>query len=62
MESHTYAGKNALPVRFVIEDNGLSCNSPTEETWGRRTCWPAVKRYEYTRQHPHVGIDKWVQF
>jgi TPP-dependent pyruvate/acetoin dehydrogenase alpha subunit len=61
-ESHTYAGRNDLPVTFVIEDNGLSCNTPTGDAWGRGTGWAAVKRYEYQRQFPHVGIDKWVQF
>jgi pyruvate dehydrogenase E1 component alpha subunit len=51
-----------LPVCFVIEDNGLSCNSPTQETWGRSGKAPSVTRYTYQRQHPHVGIDRWVQF
>ena len=29
-----YAEGHNLPVRFIVENNGLSTNSPTEETWG----------------------------
>jgi TPP-dependent pyruvate/acetoin dehydrogenase alpha subunit len=64
-EAFRYACANELPVYFVVEDNGLSCNTPTREAWGCR--WWFAKsdnliHYEYQRQYPHVGIDKWVQF
>lgn len=50
-----------LPITFVVEDNGLSVNSPTWE------CWPEGKQrriisYEYERTKPHSGLDKWIQF
>lgn len=61
-EARGYAGYQGLPVRFVVEDNGVSCNTPTEEVWGSRTCWPKIERYDYQRVYPHVGISKWVQF
>lgn len=61
-ESYQYAMGHQLPVQFVIEDNGLSCNTPTEATWGGLGNWDEPRYYKYTRQHPHVGIDKWVQF
>lgn len=61
-DARNYSGYQDLPVRFVIEDNGVSCNSPTYEVWGHRTCWPQVERYTYQRVFPHVGISRWVQF
>lgn len=49
-----------LPITFIIEDNGLSCNTPTDLCWSRgRT---KIERYCYEREYPHVGIEKWVQF
>jgi TPP-dependent pyruvate/acetoin dehydrogenase alpha subunit len=64
-EANCYSIAQELPIRFVIEDNGLSCNSPTQETWGdiKEHLWDEMeRRYYYKRQFPHVGIDKWVQF
>jgi TPP-dependent pyruvate/acetoin dehydrogenase alpha subunit len=61
-EASRYAARWFLPITFVIEDNGLSCNTPTEKVWGEAGILPQVKQYKYERQHPHVGIDKWVQF
>lgn len=33
-ESVKYAIRNDLPIQFIIEDNGLSTNSLTQECWG----------------------------
>lgn len=33
-EAVKYAGHHNLPIIFVIEDNGLSTNTPTQEAWG----------------------------
>lgn len=67
-EAQNYAIANCLQIRFIVEDNGLSCNSPTLKCWG----WSEMDRpqdfhsnvrvYSYQRQYPHVGIDRWVQF
>jgi len=54
-----------LPIQFVVEDNGLSTNTPTNEAWGdtdaiRPNKW---RRYKYTRgAYPHVGSGKYVAF
>ena len=61
-EAVLYSRGNDLPIRFVIEDNKLSVNSPTDECWGLETYDSKCRRYEYVRQTPHVGIDRWVQF
>lgn len=61
-EAKRYAARWFLPITFVVEDNGLSCNTPTEECWGKAGKVASIKSYKYQRQYPHVGIDKWVNF
>ena len=67
---------HSLPVHVVVEDNGLSTNTPTAEVWG--TDWehynddygytgakvPAslFQGYRYKRTYPHVGVGEWVNF
>lgn len=60
-EAHAYAKRQDLPIRFIVEDNGLSCNSPTDQCWGPHNA-PKMEAYVYQRQYPHVGIDRWIQF
>lgn len=61
-EAHAYAEGHGLPITFVKEDNGLSCDSPTRECWGGdRSSLKAIS-YRYTRVYPHVGIGKYVSF
>ena len=63
-ECMEYSGRHRLPVSYIIEDNGISICTPTEETWGTRAKpyedSPYYYRYEMTR--PHVGIGKFVRF
>ncbi len=40
-----YATGHKLPIHFVVEDNGLSVETPTEQVW----------RYSYERELPHQG-------
>lgn len=47
-----YATGHELPIVFVVEDNGLSVNTPTEKVW----------RYSYERGFPHHGVGQWVNF
>jgi TPP-dependent pyruvate/acetoin dehydrogenase alpha subunit len=61
-DAERYASCQDLPIKFLIEDNGLSCNSPTWDCWGRGAQYQIVKSYAYERQYPHVGIDRWIQF
>ncbi len=62
-DAERYALGHALAIRFVVEDNGLSTNTPTAEVWGQAN-WPAwvTRRYWYTRQYPHVGSGVYVAF
>ncbi|HJX13225.1 MAG TPA: thiamine pyrophosphate-dependent enzyme [Dehalococcoidales bacterium] len=61
-ECTRYAAGHSLPITFVVEDNGLSTNTPTQEVWGEDKGRAHVIRYQYVRQFPHVGCDQWVTF
>lgn len=60
-ESQNYAHQD-LPITFVVEDNGWSCDSPTSETWGPGGGRAQTKTYRYERRHPHVGTGNWIAF
>jgi TPP-dependent pyruvate/acetoin dehydrogenase alpha subunit len=63
-EARTYALGHDLPIRFIVEDNGLSCDSPTDECWGKHQSLEGdgSYRYRYERTWPHNGSGKWVAF
>jgi pyruvate dehydrogenase E1 component alpha subunit len=63
-EMHKYAQRYDLPIRFVVEDNGVSTNTPTEETWNgiKREVPNDVIWYNYKKEWPHYGTGKWVIF
>mgnify|MGYP001569726312 CR=1 FL=1 len=63
-EATQYAGHHDLPVRFIVEDNGLSTNTPTNEVWAfdQGAPWDTRERYLYQRNVPHVGAGQWVTF
>lgn len=60
-DAEQYARGHSLPIRLVVEDNGLSTNTPTQDTWGHGTT-PVTQRYAYTRTYPHVGSGVYVAF
>ena len=51
-ECQKFATGHQLPVHFVVEDNGLSVETPTEKVW----------RYSYQRTFPHQGMGAFVLF
>jgi len=63
-EMHKYAQRYDLPIRFVVEDNGVSTNTPTEETWNgiKRDRPSDIIWYNYKKEWPHYGTGKWVIF
>ena len=63
-EMHKYAQRYNLPIHFVVEDNGVSTNTPTEETWNgiKREVPNDVIWYEYKKEWPHYGTGKWIVF
>ena len=63
-ETHKYAKNFNLPLQFVVEDNNMSTNTPTDETWGgvKRDVPDDVIYYKYEREFPHHGTGNWVLF
>lgn len=61
-EFYQYARGHSLPVRAVIEDNEVSTNANTGDTWGRSVLSLPVTRYAYQRNRPHTGTGKHVTF
>ncbi len=62
-----FAVGHSLPIDFVVEDNGLSTNTPTRSTWigetkRKRGITVGMRRYLYERTYPHVGSGKYVAF
>ena len=41
-EVYKYSKNFKLPIKFVIEDNGLSTNTPTFKAWGKKQ---KIKRF-----------------
>jgi len=62
-EVHKYARNFDLPLYFVVEDNGVSTYTPTEETWKVKRDIPSdVIHYKYQSKYPHYGSGKWIVF
>lgn len=63
-EAYKYSRCHNLPLEMVIEDNNMSTNTPTDETWGGlKTEHPEdVFYYKYERGFPHHGTGQWILF
>lgn len=62
-ETYKYSSNMNLPIKFIIEDNGLSTNTPTKNAWGGKTKVPKdITYYKYKRKFPHHGTGNWILF
>lgn len=52
-----YATGHRLPIKFYVENNGFSTNTPTSATWPHKG-ESSVLHYVYTRTWPHMGIGE----
>ena len=62
-EAWQYAVGFDLPITFVIENNDMSCDSPTEACWGKlgtRGSTDKMYGYSYRRTYPHSGTGDYV--
>ncbi len=59
-ECTAYAEGHHLPITFVIEDNGMSVDTPTQVVWGdaKPIYRSNVIHYSYKNKFPHQGADK----
>jgi len=60
-ECMKYAANHELPIRWIVEDNGVSVCTPTVEAWGSVSD-AHIMRYRYEPTWPHAGAGKRVQF
>ena len=65
-ETIKYAENFGLPLTVVVEDNGVSVCTSTQEVWGKQrvngTVSAEVIRYQYRSKYPHAGAGQRVQF
>ena len=63
-ETYKYSQNFNLPLIFIVEDNGLSTNTPTKEAWNKLQKIPKKNliHYRYKRKYPHHGTGNWVLF
>ena len=53
-DAQQYASANELPITFVVENNGLSTNTPTDDAWGPHFIDTSnVRLYDYRRTTGH---------
>jgi len=57
-----FASGHGLPLRLYVENNRMSCDSPTDDCWGVQIGGVPVHEYRYKRQCPHVGVGEFVHF
>lgn len=62
-EVYKYSKNFKLPIKFVVEDNNLSTNTPTRVAWGKNSkILKDVIYYKYKRKYPHHGTGQWIMF
>tara|TARA_R110000824_G_scaffold22535_7_gene82406 strand:+ start:1084 stop:1725 length:642 start_codon:yes stop_codon:yes gene_type:complete len=63
-ECYKFSRRHDLPLEIVIEDNNMSTNTPTDETWGgTKSKHPEdIFYYSYERGYPHHGTGEWILF
>ena len=67
-ECAKYAWNHALPVRWIVEDNGKSVLTDTRAAWGSVTLecdsprYPTIVSYRYQSRYPHAGSGARVEF
>ena len=54
-ECYKFSKNFKLPIKFVIEDNNMSTNSPTNKVWKKKSKIPNdVLKYRYKRKIPPI--------
>lgn len=61
-ECDKYAANHDLPINFVLEDNGISVLTDTDEVWGGKTDPHTQYCYKYESKWPHAGAGQRVEF
>ena len=62
-ECYKYSKNFDLPIKFIVEDNNLSTNTPTNYAWNKKSkIFKDISYYKYKRKFPHHGTGNWILF
>ena len=62
-ECYKYSKNFKLPIKFIVEDNNLSTNTPTNYAWNKKSkIFKDISYYKYKRKFPHHGTGNWILF
>ena len=62
-ECYKYGKNYKLPIKFIVEDNNMSTNTPTDKVWIKKSKKSKdIIYYKYKRKYPHHGTGNWVLF
>jgi TPP-dependent pyruvate/acetoin dehydrogenase alpha subunit len=63
-ECYTYSRAHELPIRFIIENNGVSVCTKTESVWPGvpLPTGEGIVSYDYKSKYPHAGSGRRIQF
>ena len=62
-DCYKYAKNFKLPINFIVEDNNMSTNTPTDKAWGKKMKnLSDIIYYKYKRKFPHHGTGTWILF
>ena len=62
-ECYKFSKNMKLPIKFVVEDNNMSTNTPTNKVWLKKKKKDKnIFYYSYKRKYPHHGTGSWVLF
>ena len=67
-ETIKYSKNHKLPIRFIIEDNGLSVCTNTRKAWSSKILTyeknkdPMIVYYKYKNKYPHAGTRTRIKF
>ena len=62
-ECYKYSKNFDLPIKFIVEDNNLSTNTPTDYAWNKKSkIFKDISYYKYKRKFPHHGTGNWILF
>lgn len=50
-EYFKYSKNFKLPIKFIIEDNNMSANSPTNNVWGKKVKYQGVLKCTSIREN-----------
>ena len=61
-----YAYNHYLPIRFIVEDNGVSVMTDTKKVWNNHDSgykyYNLIESFKYKNEYPHSGVQEKIRF